>query len=90
MGGRGPPPAAGGRRGGARPTDAVVRYTKRLNREYAERGDVDGAKQLIEAMLSEGVAPTLVSRKGRGWELWGGFGGASERLLRGFWEILAG
>jgi hypothetical protein len=41
--------------------DLVVRYTKRLNRDFAERGDVDGATALIEAMVAEGVTPTLVS-----------------------------
>jgi len=40
---------------------AAIEYTKRLNREFAERGDVAGANELIEAMVADGVAPTLVT-----------------------------
>ena len=40
------PPRSGARRG--RPSDAVIHYTKRLNRECAERGDVAGALRMSE------------------------------------------
>ena len=53
------PPRSGARRG--RPSDAVIHYTKRLNRECAERGDVAGARALLDAMEGEGLAPTLVT-----------------------------
>ena len=47
------------RKGGSH--DKVIRYTKRLNSDYAEKGDVQGARRLVEEMLSEGVAPSLVT-----------------------------
>eukprot|EP00962_Isochrysis_galbana_P024706 scaffold7583_cov118-Isochrysis_galbana.AAC.12 len=65
-GGMAPPPGGSRGRRQPRPMDLVVRYTKRLNRDFAERGDVDGANGLIEAMVAEGVAPTLVSTSGIG------------------------
>ena len=40
----------------------VIAYTKRLNAEYAAFGDVDGARRLLEQMISvEGVMPSVVT-----------------------------
>ena len=40
----------------------VVRATKRINTECAERGDVKGARALIESLiLSRGLLPTLIT-----------------------------
>eukprot|EP00966_Prymnesium_polylepis_P257508 5948924-Prymnesium_polylepis.1 len=41
--------------------ERVVRYTKRLNSNFAENGDVKGARALIEEMMQEGVPPSLVT-----------------------------
>ena len=41
--------------------EKVVRYTKRLNSNFAECGDVQGARALIEEMHREGVSPSLVT-----------------------------
>ena len=46
---------------GAAPAE-VVRATKRINAECAERGDVKGARALIESLIfSRGFCPTLVT-----------------------------
>ena len=39
----------------------VVRYTKRLNSEFAEVGDIRGARALIDEMLMEQATPSLVT-----------------------------
>lgn len=46
---------------GPRPSSAVVRFTKRMNHECAERGDVRGARDLLQQMMSKGISPTLVT-----------------------------
>ena len=39
----------------------LVSYTKQLNVEHAAQGDVEGARRLIDQMLSEGVVPSVVT-----------------------------
>ena len=40
---------------------AIVRFNKRLNTDFAELGDSAGARDLIEQMVTEGHAPTLIT-----------------------------
>ena len=44
------------------PRDEIFRVTKLLNSQYAERGDVAGARALIETkLLAVGLLPNLVT-----------------------------